>query len=200
MKHPFLTPIESPVILASGSPRRAQILRQHGLEFEVEVSGAPEHEVPGEGPEEHVLRLALEKVRTVAARNPQALCIGCDTVVVLDEKILGKPRDEDEARAMITELADREHRVFSSIALVHESSGFAGVAHQLTWVQFRALDATEVAKYVATGEPMDKAGAYGIQGYGAMLVSGIRGCYFNVMGLPLEALRRLWNEYARETA
>ena len=121
-------------------------------------------------------------------------------MVVLDEQILGKPRDEAEARAMLARLAGREHRVFSSVGLVHRNHRFERAAHRVTGVRFRDLEAGEIADYVATGEPMDKAGAYGIQGHGSMLVPEIRGCYFNVMGLPLDALRGLWNEFARETA
>jgi len=197
MSHPFLPKLPCPVILASASPRRAQILQQHGLQFTVEPSGSAETERAGESPSEHVLRLALEKASAVAERNPDALCLGCDTVVVLDEEILGKPSTEAEAREMLARLAGREHRVFSSVALVQKGSGHSAAAGQETRVQFRELDAREIADYVATGEPMDKAGAYGIQGYGAMLVRSIDGCYFNVMGLPLEALRELWNEFAR---
>jgi septum formation protein len=194
--HPFLPPVAEPLVLASRSPRRAEILRQHRLDFEVDPPQVDESPYPGEAPDAHVNRLALEKAAAVGRRRPEALCLGCDTVVVLDGEILGKPADPAAARAMLTRLAGREHLVYSSVALFQAARGHHAGDHRVTRVRFRRLDEAEIAAYVATGEPMDKAGAYGIQGFGSMLVASIEGCYFNVMGLPVEALRRLWLAYA----
>lgn len=193
--HPFLPPLERPLILASRSPRRAEILRQHRLSFEIVAPEIPEHPLENESPEDHVRRLGEEKARAVAHRFSDAVCLGCDTVVVLDEKILGKPRDVAHAKAMLARLSGREHTVFSSVALVQEKEGFSRTGFQTTRVRMRPLSKPEIAAYVDTGEPLDKAGAYGIQGYGSMLVYSIIGGYFNVMGLPLQALRSLWMEY-----
>ena len=190
--HPFLPALPAPLVLASQSPRRAHILRAQQLAFSIDPAAADESALPGEEPCPHVLRLALEKARTVALRHPAAVCLGCDTVVVLDGDILGKPRDRGHAAQMLHRLAGREHQVFSGVALVAPGLGFAQADHDVTAVRFRPLSPAEIERYVATGEPADKAGAYGIQGHGAMLVDGIQGCYFNVMGMPLVALRRLW--------
>ena len=193
-RHPFLPPLDRPLVLASRSPRRAEILRAQGLEFTVIPAEIDESVEEGETPEEHVRRLALAKAGVIAAERPDAWVLGSDTVVVIDGEILGKPVDEAEARLMLRRLADREHRVFSSAALV--GAGASAVDHDVTLVRFRGLDDGEIVDYVASGEPMDKAGAYGIQQLGAMVVAGIDGCYFNVMGLPLQALRRVWHEVA----
>lgn len=190
--HPFLPALPAPLVLASQSPRRAHILTAQQLAFTIDPAAADESALPGEEPRPHVLRLALEKARTVASRHPACVCLGCDTVVVLDGDILGKPRDPEHAAQMLRRLAGREHQVFSGVALVAPQIAFAQADHDVTAVRFRPLSDPEIARYVATGEPADKAGAYGIQGHGAMLVDGIQGCYFNVMGMPLVALRRLW--------
>lgn len=190
--HPFLPALPGPLVLASASPRRAHILQAQQLAFVVDPSAADETALPGEQPAPHVLRLAMEKARTVAARHPAAVTLACDTIVVLDGGILGKPRDAQHAVQMLQQLAGREHQVFSGVALVAPRVGFARADHDVTVVRFRPLDQAEIRRYVAGGEPADKAGAYGIQGHGAMLVEAIAGCYFNVMGMPLVALRRLW--------
>ena len=190
--HPFLRASERPLVLASRSPRRAEILRAQGLAFTVQPAGIDETVLDDETPGAHVRRLALEKARAVAADHPGAMVLGSDTVVVIDGEILGKPEDEAEARAMLRRLAGREHAVYSAAALV--TADAHAVDHDVTRVRFRELDHHEIAAYVASGEPMDKAGAYGIQQRGALLVAGIDGCYFNVMGLPLQALRRVWIE------
>jgi septum formation protein len=190
--HPFLPPLPGPLVLASQSPRRAHILTAQQLAFRVDPSDADETPLPGELPAPHVLRLAMEKARAVAARHPEAVTLACDTVVVLDGAILGKPRDPEHALQLLGCLAGREHQVYSGVALVAPRAGFARADHDVTVVRFRAAGEAELRRYVDTGEPADKAGAYGIQGHGAMLVDGIVGCYFNVMGMPLVALRRLW--------
>ncbi|HUP18847.1 MAG TPA: Maf family protein [Gemmatimonadota bacterium] len=180
-----------PLILASASPRRRQVLAQLGLEFEVRP--APEEvEEPWDGreaPAEFACRLAATKAKAVAAARPEALVLAADTIVVLDAEVLGKPAGESGAREMLVRLAGREHTVFTGVAAAAPGGGSAGgaiaVGVESTDVRFRPLDRVEIAAYVATGEPLDKAGAYGIQGYGAALVEGINGCYFNVMGLPI---------------
>ena len=172
------------MVLASASPRRRQLLELLGLAPEVVPSDIDETWREGEGPAAHAERLAREK----AARRARAgaVVIGADTIVVIDGAILGKPADAAEARAMLRRLAGREHEVFTAVAVAREARMASGVSR--TRVRFRALDDATVAAYVATGEPMDKAGAYGIQGYGAVLVERIEGDYFTVMGLGLTLL------------
>lgn len=192
--HPFLADPGRPLILASQSPRRADILRAQGLAFATEPAHVDESALANEAPAPHVRRLALEKARTIARKAPRALVLGCDTVVVIDGEILGKPRDAAEARAMLARLSGRTHVVYSSAALVCHELDRETVSHDTTDVRFGALTESAIAAYVQTGEPLDKAGAYGIQELGAMMVASIEGCYFNVMGLPLQALRRAWDE------
>lgn len=190
--HPFLADPGRPVILASASPRRADILRAQGLSFTVQAAEIDETALPGEQPGPHVERLALTKARTVSVDHPAALVLGFDTIVVIDGEILGKPLDGDDACAMLTRLSGRTHVVYSSAALVCAETGVSGVGHATTKVRFRELGADEIRAYVAHGEPMDKAGAWGIQGVGAMLVAHLDGGYFTVMGLPLGCLREQW--------
>lgn len=172
------------LVLASSSPRRAELLSRLGLTFEVLRPEVAEVEREGETPDEHAERLAREKAQAVWAQRPGALVLAGDTVVVLDGILLGKPLDADDAFRMLLSLAGRTHVVVSGLALVfpegHVRSGFAR-----TEVTFRSFHAGFAGAYVTTGEPMDKAGAYGIQGLGSALVEAIRGDYHNVMGLPL---------------
>ena len=173
------------IVLASGSPRRRQLLEQIGLTgFRVLPSDVDESLPAGLGPGEAVERLSARKGAAVAAQaRPGALVIAADTVVALDGAILGKPRDEGEAREMLSALSGRTHQVYTGVSLFHP--GGRRTEHEVTAVTFRHLSQEEIAAYVATGEPMDKAGAYGIQGLGALLVERLEGDYFNVMGLPL---------------
>ncbi len=173
-----------PVVLASASPRRKQLLELLGLTPEIVPADIDETWRNGEAPAPHAERLAREKV--AALHRPDAAVVGADTIVVIDGAILGKPADAAEARAMVRRLAGREHEVFTAVAVAHRGRVASGVVR--TAVRFRALDDATVAAYVATGEPMDKAGAYGIQGYGAVLVERIDGDYFTVMGLGLGLL------------
>ena len=189
-RHPFLADPGRPLVLASASPRRADILRAQGLEFSVEPADIDEATLPGEVPDVHVERLALEKARPVARSFPDAVVMGFDTVVVIDDEILGKPGDRGHAITMLSRLSGRTHVVHSSVALV--CGGNREVGHSTTRVRFRELGAREIEAYVNTGEPMDKAGAWGIQGVGAMLVAHLDGGYFTVMGLPLARMRELW--------
>ncbi len=196
---PFLDwPDDLVLVLASRSPRRADLLKTAGIPFEVILPGQVEEDLAGSlvdlhaDPAAYARTLAEAKAREVSGRWSGRLVLGADTVVVLDGDILEKPRDEAEAVRLLTRLAGRCHTVVSAIALVGGAAGNAGVcAHEETEVDFLPVDTTSIERYVATGEPMDKAGAYGIQGYGALMVQGVRGCYFNVMGLPLAKLGEL---------
>jgi septum formation protein len=195
---PQRPPERPPVVLASVSPRRRQLLEQLGLAFDVAPAEVDEAALPGEDAASHVERLALEKARVVAARRPDALVVAGDTVVVLDGEILTKPRDAASAVDMLLRLQGRTHRVETGVAVVtpdgRELADVVGAD-----VRFRPFDRTFAAAYVATGEPMDKAGGYGIQGYGAVLVDRVEGDYFAVVGLPVarvvELLERAGWEY-----
>lgn len=182
-----------PLVLASASPRRAEILEMLGLDFRVEPAPIPESVLPEESPREHVRRLATEKARAVAEEWPDALVLAGDTVVVLDDEILGKPSDEGDARAMLLRLSGRSHRVLTAQAL---SGPHRGVRTRLdsAEVTFRGLSAEEVEAYVATGEPLDKAGAYGIQERGSTLIASLSGDYYAVVGLSVVGLVALLEE------
>lgn len=179
------------LILASASPRRFNLLKQVGIPFRQVVSGVNEDvEAPAE-PDAHVLELSRRKAQDVARDLSSGVILGADTVVVLDGQILGKPVDDDEAARMLQRLSGRTHQVYTGLTLI-DVAGDASFSHvERTEVTFRELSEEEIAAYVSTGEPLDKAGAYGIQGQGALLVSGINGCYFNVVGLPLAGLMDL---------
>jgi septum formation protein len=179
-----------PLVLASASPRRAAILQMLGLAHEVLATHIPEEFDPRETPDGHVERLAREKALTGARSRPDALVLGGDTVVVLDGVVLGKPAGPEDAVAMLLRLSGRRHVVHSGLALA-EPGGVVHLAVDRTGVVFRPFDEAEARAYVATGEPLDKAGAYGIQGMGAALVSEIEGDYYTVVGLPVAALLSL---------
>jgi septum formation protein len=184
------------VILASQSPRRRDLLTLIGVPHEVRPADIDETVLPGERPAPHAERLARGKALAIAGADPDALTIGSDTIVVVDGDILGKPADPDEARRMLRRLSGREHVVFTAVAVAHGGRVASGV-EEVT-VRFRALGDDEIDAYVATGEPMDKAGAYGIQGYGATIVEGIDGDYFAVMGLALGRMVRLMGDLGIE--
>jgi septum formation protein len=186
------------LILASGSPRREILLRQTGLEFDVEPSGAEETIPEGVPPRELAERLAVEKARLVVARRFSGLVIGADTVVVLKGRILGKPADASEAAEMLRSLSGREHQVITGIAVIDAASGEMRSDAVSTVVKFAPLSQDAIDRYVATGEPLDKAGGYGIQGFGALLIERIDGCYFNVVGLPLRRLAELLGELGHD--
>ena len=176
--------IHTPIILASASPRRQELLARMGLSFTVCPAELDESRWDGLSPDALVEHLSHAKGETVAATAPAGtLIIAADTVVVLDGQVLGKPRDKDEAVSMLSRLSGRTHEVYTGLSLRRDD--LVCTTHQITSVRFRSLTGADIARYVQTGEPMDKAGAYGIQGYGAMLVSAISGDYFNVMGLPV---------------
>lgn len=171
------------IILASASPRRAELLKQIRVNFVVKPSDFLEGE-PTYSPETWVEYLALEKAREIANKNP-GIILGADTIVVNQNKILGKPKSQEQAIRMLQELSGTKHQVITGVAVVDSNKDVELVTHEITSVQFRNLTHYEITAYVQSGEPMDKAGAYGIQGLGALLVEGIQGCYFNVVGLPL---------------
>ncbi len=175
------------IILASASPRRKQLLEQIGLQFEVIPSNADEEVLPGETPEEHVIRLSIDKAAEVAARSAGdgRWFIGSDTIVLCNQQILGKPADQQQAAEMLQQLSGREHRVLSGFAILDRQTGAQRAEAVSTRVRFRELTDEEIARYIATGEPMDKAGSYAIQGLGVCFVAGIEGSYSNVVGLPL---------------
>ncbi len=180
------------VVLASSSPRRRQLLSLIGISHTVIPADIDELPLPGELPDGHAERLAREKAQTVAEAFPNELVIGADTIVVLDDRILGKPRDERHAREMLAELSGRTHTVVTAIACALNGEIVSGV--EKVEVTFRYLTAAEIDAYVATGEPMDKAGSYGIQGFGATIVRRIDGDYFAVMGLSLVRLVSLMRD------
>lgn len=184
------------LILASASARRAQILRDAGLHFQIISSAVDETPLDGESPQDLVRRLAEQKAQLVAARAVgPAIIIGADTVVVVDGKMLGKPRSGEEARTMLAQLSGRTHAVFTGLALVRLPDGATRQDLEATQVTFAPLSEEEISSYVATGEPFDKAGAYAVQGRGGRHVSRIEGCFYNVVGLPLARLYRLLKEY-----
>lgn len=175
------------LVLASASPRRAAILRRLGLEFEVRPAGLDEERRPGEPPEGRAVRLARRKAIAVSRARPDALVVGADTVVALGEELLEKPRDEAEAVRMLLGLSGRTHTVLTGIALA-SPDGTVDTGISRTRVTFRAVDEDHIRAYAATGEPLDKAGGYGIQARGAALVSRIEGDYYAVVGLPVTLL------------
>jgi septum formation protein len=177
------------IVLASGSPRRRELLSALGLTFEVLPADLDETPEPGEAPAALVSRLSRAKAAHVAAQRPEALVIAADTVVVLDGEILGKPRDMEENRDFIARLAGREHQVHTGHAL--ELAGRSAAAVRMTRVRFRPLTTGEIRDYAATGEGLDKAGGYAIQGVGAALVPHIEGCYFSVVGLSVATVVEL---------
>ncbi len=179
------------IVLASASPRRRELLANMGIrDFAVRPSAHEEPFDPALEPGEAVERIALAKGRDIAASvSPGDVVVAADTLVFLDGRPLGKPRDEPDAAGMLRALSGREHTVITGLAVLRD--GAAYTAHEATSVRFLPLSEAQIGWYVSTGEPLDKAGAYGIQGLGSMLVEGIRGDYFNVVGLPAARLAKL---------
>jgi septum formation protein len=173
------------IVLASGSPRRKELLAQAGVEFVVEVSDVPEEMLEGELAADYVSRLAEEKARAVFARrgDPGLMVIGADTCVLSGSEVLGKPLNKEDARRMLEALSGRTHQVLTGVAVVSEAG--AQVAVEITQVTFDVIPPIEMEEYLDSGHAMDKAGAYGIQGYCARWIPRIEGCYFNVVGLPI---------------
>ena len=180
------------VVLASGSPRRAQLLRALGVDFQIMPAPVSEDVDEVTAPDRVVEQLALRKATSIARARPEALVIGADTIVMLGDTLLGKPRTPREAEAMLNRLSGRRHVVYTGVAVVHQGTNRAVVAHETTQVSFAPITPDEIRAYVAGGSPMDKAGSYGIQeDLGAVFVSGIEGDFYNVMGLPVHRLYRL---------
>lgn len=175
-------------ILASGSPRRKEILENISLEFEIMADESDELMIEGEKPYDTVKRLSMQKAKNIASRveaEENTIVIGADTVVSIDEKILGKPKDEREAKDMLLTLSGRINTVYTGLAVLETQSGKAVSEFVSTGVKFRSLSEKKIENYIKSGEPMDKAGAYGIQKIGGLFVESINGDYFNVVGLPL---------------
>lgn len=172
------------LILASRSPRRAELLAAAGFTFEVLAVDVDETPRVGESPRDYVERLAVEKAQAVAARRPGEVVLGADTTVVVDGRILEKPRDAADAAAMLRALSGRAHEVLTGVAVVAPGRTRTGVESTLVW--FDPLSDEEIARYVASGEPLDKAGAYGIQGLASRFIPRIEGSYTNVVGLPVQ--------------
>ena len=188
--------LHTTLVLASQSPRRRDLLDQFGLSFVVDPSDADEQVPAGRTPPEVVQQLALEKAVVVSRRHPEALTLAADTLVVHEGTVLGKPIDDAEACAMLRRLSGTRHTVFTGVALVHPATGRRTTAAEATQVTFAPLSDAEIRAYVATGAPMDKAGAYGIQhGLGMAFVAHLDGDFFNVMGLPLHRLYRLLRDH-----
>jgi septum formation protein len=186
------------IILASSSPRRQQLMRQMGAEFTVITPDVDETILQGESPEEMVERLSLKKALAVEHGRTSGVVLGSDTTVVLGNEILGKPADNEDARRMLARLSGNKHTVYTGFALVDIASGRQVVSHERTDVTFRKLAEDEIAHYVASGSPLDKAGSYGIQDdFGAVFIERISGDYYTVVGLPLARiyveLRRILN-------
>lgn len=184
-------------ILASASPRRREILENISLEFEIMADESDEIMIEGEKPYDTVKRLAMQKAKNIASRvevEENTIVIGADTVVSIDEKILGKPKDEREAKDMLLTLSGRINTVYTGLAVLETQSGKAVSEFVSTGVKFRILSENEIENYIKSGEPMDKAGAYGIQKIGGLFVESINGDYFNVVGLPLCRLGEILSE------
>jgi septum formation protein len=179
------------LILASASPRRAEILRTVGWPFEILAVDVDENRRGDEEAATYVERVAGEKAQAAAAQCPGAAIVGADTVVVIDEQIMGKPRDDEDARDMLRQLSGRWHQVLTGVAFIAGASAEFSLAYEKTEVKFAVMGQDEIDWYVASGEPRDKAGAYAIQGLGARFIEGIRGDYSNVVGLPVRLLYEL---------
>ena len=183
----------NPFILASTSPRRSELLKQVGLDFRVVPSGIEEDSVKGESPRTHVLRLAEKKAHRVGSEYPDHWVIAADTIVYVDHSILGKPKNQEEAKKMLRRLSGKEHRVLTGFSVQHLQKGKGDRSAVKTAVKVKRLTRSEMEWYVQTGEPLDKAGGYAIQGIGSFMIESIRGSYTNVVGLPLCELIEMLN-------
>lgn len=176
---------DKPIILASASPRRAEILKKIGLAFVVRPSSVDENMAPTLPPDEYAVELARRKCKAVAAEVASGIVIGADTIVVLEKNILGKPVSAAEACDMLRRLSGKTHRVFTGFAIVDRPSDRETTGVEMTEVTFRELEEAEIVAYVHSGEAMDKAGAYGIQDLSAVFSARLNGCFYNVVGFPL---------------
>jgi len=172
------------IVLASASPRRAELLRAAGIDFDVQPADVDETSAAGESPSEYVARLAEAKARLVYERDVRRIVLAADTAVVVDEQVLGKPQDDADAARMLRMLSDRSHQVLTAVSVFHPGQ-IVDTRVDTTTVEFAALSDTDIAWYVSSGEPMDKAGAYAVQGLASRFVTRIEGSYSNVVGLPV---------------
>ena len=177
------------LILSSASPRRSELLRNAGISFTVEPAHIAEQPLPNEQPLQYAQRLARDKAFAIFARHSDNVVLGADTIVVVDRHLLEKPRDATDAARMLRLLSGRAHQVITGVCLI--APGYEQTETEITEVRFSKLSESEIASYVETGEPMDKAGAYAIQGMASRWVERIDGCYFNVVGLPVPRLYRM---------
>lgn len=173
------------LILASSSPRRYELLKQLGIEFDVIPSGVEENFLPKESPRRHALRLAEAKASEIAKQYPDRWVLGADTIVYIHQTILGKPKNSEEARAMLRQLSGKEHQVFTGVSIKHLSKNKMDRKVVRSLVRIKKLAPSEIDWYIQTGEPFDKAGGYAAQGIGSFMIESIRGSYTNVIGLPL---------------
>lgn len=185
------------LILASASPRRQEILRALGWRIRIIPSGLSEEEMPHQDPVQAAETLALHKAREVASRLKEGIVLGADTIVHLDGRLLGKPKDEAAAREYLCLLSGKAHFVTTGLALIDAASGREALAHETTKVRMHPLSEEEIQSYLKSGEPFDKAGAYAIQGKGFILIDKIWGCYTNVVGLPVGRLRQLCKSFGK---
>ena len=184
--------ISFPFILASASPRREELLRSVGLKFKILPASVNEDYIDGETPRQHVRRLSQDKARALAHKYPDAWVLGADTIVVIDNLILGKPQNKTQARQMLERLSGREHKVFTGFTLARTSAQVAKTKVIQSAVKFKPISTEEMEWYISCDEPYDKAGGYAVQGKGAYFIQAIRGSYTNVIGLPLcEVLEEL---------
>ena len=185
------------LILASASPRRAELLGSAGIPFTVDVANITEDSKPGETPIQHAERLAQEKAEVVAKRNSGKIVLGADTIVVVDDQILGKPRDVQDAARMLRLLSGRNHQVITGVCLARLTTSNQQLATDSarTTVHFVPLSATDIENYIGTKEPMDKAGAYAIQGIASRWINKIEGDYANVVGLPVALVWKMMQNF-----
>jgi len=194
----FISPPRKRLVLASVSPRRRELVRMMGLKFELAVPEVREDHTPRARPSDFVVEWALAKALSLAHRFPNGVILGADTVVVLDKKILGKPRNLSDARAMLRRLSGKTHTVYTGLALVDVLTDIRETGYEKSLVTMKTMTNVEIDDYLATGEPMDKAGSYGIQGFGAVFIKHINGCFFNVMGLPVARLYDMLKELSKK--
>jgi septum formation protein len=183
------------IVLASSSPRRKELLKNLNIDFKVIPSSVEEVMIPNEKPEALAMRLAFTKAFDIANKNENSTVIGADTIVVLDNNVLGKPKDEKDAFNMLKNLSNTYHQVITGISVINLNENKKIVDYVVSDVKFKTLDDDKIKRYIDTKEPLDKAGAYGIQGYGSLLVEEIKGDYFNIVGLPLSKLDEILLKY-----
>ncbi|MBI4652276.1 septum formation protein Maf [Candidatus Desantisbacteria bacterium] len=179
------------IILASASPRRRELMEQYGIEFEVYPASIPEHEISADTPEGEVVKIAFEKAEQIANLHPDDIVIGADTIVVYKDAILGKPENEKDAIKMLKFLSGKTHYVLTGLVIINKSGNVIISDYEKTYVSMRELSLEEIENYVAGREPMDKAGAYAIQGEARDFIIDVQGCFYNVVGLPVNKLKEM---------